>query len=272
VPRRKPPPKPPRVRPWRPLLAIVLTLAAVAAVVVALGWVGDEALRRVGGRDRYRTPFADIQCDPPPGLDRTTFLAEARYAGGLPETVNALDPADRERLAAGFANHPWVEAVEGVTAEPGGGARVALRFRTPVLAVTTTDRTPRLLDRTGVLLPVAPTPPGVAELAGTVPPPRVAAGEVWGEPVVAAAVREVAEETGWALDRDDLRPVLAVAMDAHPGTLRFYLADVPVTGGPVIDGAEIVEHRWVDRAAAARLPAFPGACQFYALWSQQQHQ
>jgi hypothetical protein len=212
VPRRKKPAAPPRARPWRPLLAIAITLAAGAAAVLGLGWAGGEALRRVGGRDRYRTPFADIACESPPGMDRATFLGEVRYAGGLPDTVNALDAADRDRLAAGFAKHPWVEAVEGVAAEPGGGVRVALRFRTPVLAVTTTEGVPRLLDAGGVLLPVAPTPPGVAELSGSVPPPRVAAGEVWDEPVVADAVRLAGtyrpariqkQQSGWRLTAPD---------------------------------------------------------------------
>jgi hypothetical protein len=180
VPRRKKPgPTRAAGSPWRTVTAVLLTLAVVGGGVLALGRFGDEATRRIGGRDRYRTPFADISCDTPPGLDRPTFLAEVRYAAGLPEAVNPLEVAERERLAAGFARHPWVERVDGVTPEPGGVVRVALKFRVPVLAVTTTDREPRLLDRYGVLLPVTPTPPLVAELTGTVPPPRVAAGEVW---------------------------------------------------------------------------------------------
>lgn len=187
--RKKPSPAAPARRPWRAVIAIVITILLVAGSLVALGWVGDEALRRVGARDRYRTPFADIACDAPPGLDRPTFLAEVRYVGELPDKVNALDPADRDRLTAGFTKHPWVEHVEAVVAEPGGVVRVALRFRTPVLAVTTTDGTPRLLDRSGVLLPVSPTPPGVAELVNArAPSPPVAAGERWTDPVVTTAL------------------------------------------------------------------------------------
>ncbi|HEX4610621.1 MAG TPA: hypothetical protein VH092_20695 [Urbifossiella sp.] len=183
--------KPAARRPWRSVVVVAGTLVGVTAVVLALNQAGAEALRRVGGRDRYRTPFADISCDTPPGLDRPTFLAEVRYVGGLPDRVNALDPADRDRLTAGFVKHPWVEVVDGVIAEPGSVVRVALRFRTPVLAATTTAGTTRLLDARGVLLPVTPTPTGVAELVGAVPPPQVAAGEVWEEPTVVAALRLV---------------------------------------------------------------------------------
>ncbi|HYH66847.1 MAG TPA: hypothetical protein VD866_19290 [Urbifossiella sp.] len=213
MPRRKKAGPPPG-RSWRAGLAVVITLLVAGAALVALNVAGGDALRRIGGRDRYRVAFADIACDTPPGLDRSTFLAEARYAGELTETVSPLDAADRDRLAAGFAKHPWVEAVEAVTPEP-GGVRVALRFRAPVLAVTTATGEPRLLDRHGVLLPVTPTPPGVAELAGRVAAPRVAAGEVWNEPDVSAALRLVEtyhpvrlekRGAGWRLTGPDGRP------------------------------------------------------------------
>ncbi|QDU20685.1 cell division protein FtsQ/DivIB [Urbifossiella limnaea] len=214
MPRRKPP-APPQRR-WRAGLAVLITLAVAAAVLVTLNVIGGDALRRIGGRDRYRVPFADITCDSPPGLDRATFLAEVRYAGELPETVSALDAADRDRLAAGFARHPWVESVEAVTAVP-GGVRAALRFRTPVLAVTTTAGEPRLLDANGVLLPVTPTPPGLAELVGRVLPPRVPAGEMWDDAEVrqaldlrlsygASRVERVA--AGWKLTLADGRLLL----------------------------------------------------------------
>jgi hypothetical protein len=201
-------------RPWRAGIAVVVTLAVAAGALVALNAVGGDVLRRIGGRDRYRVAFADIACDTPPGLDRPTFLAEVRYAGELPESVSPLDAADRDRLATGFARHPWVEAVEAVTPAP-GGVRVALRFRTPVLAVTTATGEPRLIDRHGVLLPVTPTPPGVVEMAGRVAAPRVAAGEVWSEPDVTTALRLVETYrpvrvekvgTGWRLTGQDGRP------------------------------------------------------------------
>lgn len=218
--RKKKPPAPPSGRVWRVVAAVVVTLACVAGAVVVLGRLGDEALSRVGGRDRYRTSFADISCDTPPGLDRPTFLAEVRYVGGLPESVNAVDPTERERVAGAFTKHPWVEAVEGVSAEPGGVVRVSLRFRTPILAVTTTDGVPRLIDRNGVLLPVAPTPPGVTELVGRVTGPRSAAGEVW--------------------DNADVRRAIDLTTTYHPTRLE------PTAGGwrlTLADGRHLVVAR-----------------------------
>jgi hypothetical protein len=114
VPRRKKPGPPPG-RTWRAGLAVVITLLVAAAALLALNVAGGDALRRIGGRDRYRVAFTDVACATPPGIDRPTFLAEVRYAAQLPESVSPLDPADRDRLAAGFARHPWVEAVEAVT-------------------------------------------------------------------------------------------------------------------------------------------------------------
>lgn len=210
MPRRKQPGPPPG-RPWRAGLAVLITLLVAAGALVALNVAGGDALRRIGGRDRYRVAFADVACNTPPGLDRPTFLAEVRYVGELPESVSPLDPTDCDRLAAGFRKHPWVESVEAVTPEP-GSVRVALRFRTPVLAVTTTTGEPRLLDRNGVLLPVTPTPPGVAELVGTVPPPRVPAGDVWGEPDVRRAL--------------DLRETYGVRrLERVPGGWKLTLGD-----------------------------------------------
>lgn len=186
---RKPKLPPRAARRWpRRVAAAAITLAVAAGSVAAVRWLGDEATARIAGRDRYAVPLADIHFDPPPGTDRDTFLAEVRYAGQPPDLVHPLDPADRGRLAAAFAAHPWVEAVEGVTVEPPAAVRVKLRFRTPVLAVRSADGKTRLVDADGVLLPGSTVPAGVAELTTPVPAPPTAAGQVWGDETVRRAV------------------------------------------------------------------------------------
>jgi cell division septal protein FtsQ len=159
-------------------------------VVAAVRWLGDEATSRIARHDRYAVPFAAVEFDPPPGTDPDTFRAEVRYAGQPPDPVHPLDPADRGRLAAAFAAHPWVEAAE-VVADPPAAVRVRLRFRTPVLAVRQTDGPVRLVDGEGVLLPAAPAPAGVAELTTPVSPPAAAAGRVWDDETVRRAVELV---------------------------------------------------------------------------------
>lgn len=198
----------------RPVVAALLTLVFAAGILVALGWVGDESLRRIGPRDRYRVRFSDIQCDTPPGVDRATFLAEVRYAGNFPESFNALDAGERDKLAAAFAAHPWVEAVDGVTAEPQTVVRVRLKFRTPVLAVRVADGSTRQVDGGGVLLPETGLPSGVPALVNLVAAPRTPPGKPWDDDTVKRAV-ELAKAyhperlellpTGWRLTQPDGR-------------------------------------------------------------------
>jgi hypothetical protein len=196
------------------VLAVGLTLAVIAGLLYGLGRLGDEARRRVGPRDRYRVRFADIECDAPPGLDRAAFLAEVRYVGKLPETFNVSAEDATERLAAGFAAHPWVKAVEGIDVEPPTRVRVRLRFRVPVVVVKTAAGVVRLVDDGGALLPVSAVPAGVSELLTTVPTPTAAAGQVWADGTVRRAVELVAAyhpqsmertQTGWRLTMPDGR-------------------------------------------------------------------
>ena len=213
-------PKPParkggRRWPWQ-LAAVGLTLAVAGGVVVGVRRLGDEATSHIAGRDRYAVPLAEVGFDLPPGTDRDTFLAEVRYAGRPPDPVHPLDPADREKLAAAFAAHPRVEAVEGVEGEV-PAVRVRLRFRTPVLAVQGTDGAVRLVDGDGVLLPAAAVPAGLAEMVTPVPAPKTAAGRVWEDERVRRALELVKAyrpaklehlPRGWRLTLPDGKVVL----------------------------------------------------------------
>lgn len=208
-----------RWRRSRSVVAALLTLAVAGGVLAGLVRLGDEALQRIGLRSRYLAQFADVQCETPPGCDRPTFLAEVRYVGNFPETFNALDPGDRNRLTAAFAAHPWVESVLGVRVEPGNVVRVALAFREPALAVTVEGGRTRLVDRGGVLLPESPVPSEVATLATPVPAPRATAGQLWDQTTVGRAVELVKAyqprrlergPSGWRLTQPDGR-VLVVS-------------------------------------------------------------
>ncbi len=191
---------------------IVLTLALAGALVGGLYRLGLEARKGIGPRDRYSVRFADIECDPPPGCDRSLFLAEVRYISSLPETFQSLDPDLAARLTAAFTAHPRVAALEEVRVAPDGKVRVRLRHRLPVLRVHPDDGAERLVDGECVLLPVGTTADAVAELATPVPPPAIPAGQVWAEPIVKRAVELVdahhparLEKTssGWKLTRPD---------------------------------------------------------------------
>jgi ADP-ribose pyrophosphatase YjhB (NUDIX family) len=85
-------------------------------------------------------------------------------------------------------------------------------------------------------------------------------------PAQQAAVREVAEETGWTSAPETLTQVVEQPMDAHAGTLMFFTTQAP-TSEPDIDLDEIVESRWVECQELLQLPAFRAARHFYQTWS-----
>lgn len=211
MPRKKPNEEPaPRRR--RSLIAVALVLLVVGGVVFGLDRIGGEALRRVGLHGRYRASFADIRCDPPRGMDRPAFLTEVRYLSEFPEVFHALDEVERQRLAAAFARHPWVERVEGVTVEPGNVVRVALAFREPMLVVHVEGGTVRTTDANGILLPECAVPTGLVELSTAIPPPKVNAGETWTDDTVRQAIDLMKSyplaklertDTGWRLGLKD---------------------------------------------------------------------
>lgn len=184
---RKPKPQPGSHR-WRSAIAAILALVAAGGGLLVLNQFGDEALRYVGSRERYRVAFADIRCDAPPGSDRAGFLTEVRYLADHPDSFRALDEADRRRLERAFASHPWVEAVEEVAVDPGPSVTIRLRYRKPMLAVRVENGGVRLVDEKGVLLPKSPSPAGVSELLTAVPAPSVSAGSVWNDETVQHAL------------------------------------------------------------------------------------
>jgi hypothetical protein len=195
----------------RRLVAVILTLAIVAGLVWGVSRLGDEARRGIGIRDRYSVRFAEIECEPPPGFDRPTFLSEVRYVSNFPELFQSLDPNLTAKLTAAFTAHPWVAGVESVFVESNGTVRVKLKFRTPVLAVRTVGGT-RIVDGAGVLLPMAADPDGLPELLTSVPTPTTSTGQVWTDEIVKRAV-ELTElhhprklektATGWRLTMAD---------------------------------------------------------------------
>jgi cell division septal protein FtsQ len=195
----------------RRLSAVFFTLAAVAALVWGVSRLGDEARRGIGPRDRYSVRFAEIECEPPPGLDRSIFLSEVRYCSNFPEIYQSLDPELTAKLTAAFASHPWVATVDAVRVGPDGTVQVKLKHRKPALVVRTDGGT-RVVDINGVLLPASTDSSGLPELTTPVPAPTVSAGQVWVDNSVKRAVELVDTHhpiklekatTGWRLTMSD---------------------------------------------------------------------
>src|SRR5438876_11648123 len=100
--------KPKKKLSLRPLAAVAGTVALVAFVYCAVVWLGQQANEAIVDRPRYLVRFDDIACPTPPGLDRSTFLAEVRYLANPPAEFSSADPAIPRKLAEAFARHPWV--------------------------------------------------------------------------------------------------------------------------------------------------------------------
>jgi hypothetical protein len=193
----------------RPLIGALLTLAVAAGVVLAVWLLGRVAGDQVGPRDRYEVRFADIECDPPPGTDRPTFLVEVRFASRLPETFQLLAPDRDDRLRAAFAAHPWVEVVEQITAEPPARVTVRLKYRTPVLAVMLADSTVRVVDSNSVILPLTANPDGL---------PLTANPD--GLPLLTTPQPAPSVEAGQPWPGDTVKRAVELAMAFHPRTLE----------------------------------------------------
>ena len=184
--KKAPPPAAPRTRVARPVVVVLLTLGVAAALLFGLSWLGDEARRNIGPRDRYAVRFADIRCDAPSGSTRETFLVEVRYMSNFPQTFQSMDAQLQPRLTAAFAAHPWVASVDSVAVSPPDVVSVALTFRKPVLAIPTSDG-PRAVDAKGILLPKSAPTAGLSKLLTPVAAPGKA-GEPWpGDTVIRAA-------------------------------------------------------------------------------------
>jgi hypothetical protein len=179
----------------------LLTLVAATSMVAGIVWLGDLSRQRLSSRERYLIHFADIDCNPPPGTDRESFLAEVRYVAKCPESFQIVDPEFAHRLTAAFSQHPWVAAVERVSADPSGKVRVNLKHRTPALGVPLTNGQRRVVDATGVLLPLGADVRGLPELITPLSPPTTAAGQVWADPTLRRALDLLAAHHPRAMEK-----------------------------------------------------------------------
>jgi hypothetical protein len=167
------------------LLLILLPLLGVIGLIL----LGRQLHDKLRGDDRYRIRLAEVECTPPPGMERGDFLAEVQYYSGLPDQLPFLDTDLTTRLAGAFAKDPWVEKVERVEIAPPRLVRVRLLYRTPVLAVPYAGQT-RAVDRNGVLLPASAPTDNLPVYRGTPKPPSGPAGTAWGDEAVEAAARD----------------------------------------------------------------------------------
>jgi hypothetical protein len=176
---------------WKWLFASLVPVAVISVLVVGVRHIDRWARAGLRSHERYRFPFADIDCAPPPLLSRTDFLAEVQNLAGLPDQVSLLTEELPETLQLAFARHPWVESVQRVEVLPGRQVRVRLAYRTPVLAVGRTGRK-RAVDGHGVVLPSPAVGEDLPVYCSPVPVPAGSAGSAWADESLQAAARTMA--------------------------------------------------------------------------------
>jgi hypothetical protein len=172
---------------------IFKSLALVAVLAVFLGGLiilGQVALEHIRQRERYTVAFADIECEPPPGMTRAAFLDEVQYLSNLPGKLNLLEEDLGRRLAIGFSRHPWVEKVEEVELLPTREVKLHLVIRRPVLAVRL-GKELRAVDGRGVLLPADAATEGLPIYQGKPRPPAGPAGTRWGDSALEAQAKSL---------------------------------------------------------------------------------
>lgn len=86
--------------------------------------------------------------------------------------------------------------------------------------------------------------------------------ETWDQDPGDAVVREVQEETGINLRKEDLWSITTHPSDTGRGEIHFYLASVSNTHGLRRQEEEIDELRWVTLEEARELPALPATQAF----------
>jgi hypothetical protein len=223
-----------------PLLALLLL-----AGLLLLGRAAREDLRP---QQRYTTAFAEIECDPPPGMERAEFLGEVQYLASLPDRLSLLDEGLAARLAEAFAGHAWVERVERVEMTAPRQVSVRLAYRLPVLSVQSWPRQPgdpeqTAVDGQGIYLPPLPRAQVLPRLRTTVSRPGGPSGTPWGDPGVIGAARTAA----LLLPYQDRLQVSEY--DVRDGVVRLETQD----GGRVIWGSAPGEEASGEASAAEKV-------------------
>jgi hypothetical protein len=179
-----------------------LLATATALVLGGLIGLGHYAREQIRDGERYQLAFTDIDCQPPPGMERGEFLDEVLYHARCPERFSILEDGLADRLRRDFAQHPWVAQVDKVEVRPPHTVRVNLTYRQAVLAVVVpaelagvrhpTKLPIRGIDAQGVLLPKKAPIATALPVLKEAPRPAAPAGQAWGEARIEAAAHTAA--------------------------------------------------------------------------------
>ncbi|QDT14011.1 cell division protein FtsQ/DivIB [Alienimonas californiensis] len=185
----------------------LLMLGLIPLCAAAVPWAIRQ-LPDLSAREEYRLTADRVRLEPPPPLAVPPNVV-AQVLGEEPASI--LEDGLAERLADGFAKHPWVAGVERVEVLSPAAAVVRLRYRSPAAAVAAGDGL-YPIDATGVLLPPAdftrPAADALPRIGGIESTPGPA-GTLWPDPAVAgaAAICAALAQDWERLDLAGVRPL-----------------------------------------------------------------
>jgi hypothetical protein len=178
-----------RARLFRPMPLILLSLLIAAAVMIPfLPWL----LPDLSEQPEYQIALSEMQVTPAPDWVPQSLLHEVLGDPDLPETASVLDHDLCRQVALAWERHPWIRRVKSVRLTNEPALLVDVEYRLPAVFV----EVPQGLypvDADGVVLP--PLDFSMADthrlphLRNILTRPQGAAGQSWGDPVVAAGAR-----------------------------------------------------------------------------------
>jgi hypothetical protein len=164
-------------------LALVLVL--LFGLFAGGAWYAWTRVKdRILASPEYRIPPEQVEVTPQPAwIPQSNVRGEVLCSPSLDGPLSITDDDVTERIAAGFARHPWVAKVERVTKQY-GGVKVELVYRKPVCMVQLPGGgLPLPVDATAVLLPTGDFTPletrRYPQLLGVDREPTVLVGSRW---------------------------------------------------------------------------------------------
>lgn len=139
----------------------------------------------------YQIGTAEIHISPAPRPVPEDLVERIVAKTEADAEMSLLDPTLLPRLAAGFEQSPWVRRVVRLTKELPAWVNVELEYRLPIAVVESSEGLVPLGDD-AIVLPIEDLSEGewkrYPRLKGIVAAPPEAAGEIWEEPTIQAAL------------------------------------------------------------------------------------
>ncbi len=212
-------------------------LAMLVGVEVGAHFLWQRTAPAVAHQPQYLLSADRIQINNPPGWIRSDIKTQVLDGSGLAGNISVLDDweALAKRVKEAFEMHPWVASVERIERKLPSALEIELKYRRPIAAVESSDRTGVLflpIDEHAIRLPEGDLTeterrylPRVSGITGR---PRV--GDVWDDPRVIGGAR-LAQQLEDVWQKLRLVEILATIPPAMPDGKSSCTFEIVTFGG-----------------------------------------